>query len=190
MAVVSHRATWLIPALALVACNASIGEPAVTDGGANSPDAPVATADALALSDATPAPDAQPCIEGDGRITDPLTGVCYIFFAAPAGWSAARDACLAIDAHLVVSTSQEENDVFSPLAGLLDVWVGGNDIDAEGQWLWVTGEPVLYTNWRSGEPNNQGTDPSGEDCMIVEGDNGGLWDDRACVNTYGYICER
>jgi len=119
------------------------------------------------------------------------TGSCYIYFATRRDWPQARAACEAIGAHLVVSTSQGENDDFSPLAGLLDVWVGGTDSNAEGVWLWLTGELMSYTNWRTGEPNNSDpNNPNGEDCMIIEGDNGGLWDDRSCLKTYGYICER
>jgi hypothetical protein len=188
MAVRLYGAAWVL--IAFAACNADIGDPAVTDGGATASDAPIATPDAVPLPDAAPPADAQPCVEGDARITDPLSGVCYIYFEPPVEWSAARDACLAINAHLVVSTTQAENDAFTPLAGQLDVWLGGNDINAEGQWLWISGESMLYTNWRTGEPNNAGMDQLGEDCMILEGDNGGLWDDRGCANTYGYICER
>lgn len=188
MAVRPHRALWLL--IALGACNANIGDPTVTDGGTQPADAPIATPDSLPVPDAAAPADAQPCVEGDARVTDPMTGVCYIYFSTEVDWTAARDACLGIDAHLAVSTSQAENDVFSPLVGLLDAWVGGNDITTEDAWVWITGEPMLYTNWREGEPNDNGVDNMGEDCMIIEGDNGGLWDDRTCTNTYGYICER
>ena len=59
---------------------------------------------------------------------------------------------------------------------------------AEGVWVWLNGEPMVYTNWRAGEPNDGGT--NGEDCMIIEGDHAGLWDDRSCVVSYPYLCER
>lgn len=153
------------------------------------PDAAVPDA---AIPDAAPVPDApRPCIEGDDQVVDPTTGHCYLFFAQLATWDAARVACQVLDAHLVVSTSRAENDRFSPLAGLADVWVGGNDKSVEMTWVWLNGEPMSYTNWRTGEPNNSdANDPTGEDCMIIEGDNGGLWDDRSCQRTYGFICER
>lgn len=31
------------------------------------------------------------------------------------------------------------------------------------------------------------TDPT-EDCMILEADNGGTWDDRSCRTAYPYFC--
>ena len=35
-------------------------------------------------------------------------------------------------------------------------WIGINDIDNEGNFEWVSGDPVTYTNWAPGEPNNDG----------------------------------
>jgi len=35
-------------------------------------------------------------------------------------------------------------------------WIGMNDVNNEGNWEWVSGEPVTYTNWADGEPNNYG----------------------------------
>ena len=36
------------------------------------------------------------------------------------------------------------------------VWLGLTDEFEEGNWQWVTGEPLNYTNWYDGEPNNNG----------------------------------
>ena len=34
-------------------------------------------------------------------------------------------------------------------------WTSGSDIEVENKWVWTaTGQPVQYTNWASGEPNN------------------------------------
>lgn len=35
-------------------------------------------------------------------------------------------------------------------------WIGFNDIAQEGTWVWAGGDPVSYTNWAPGEPNNCG----------------------------------
>lgn len=33
-------------------------------------------------------------------------------------------------------------------------WIGCSDFAHEGQWVWSTGEPVTFTYWHEGEPNN------------------------------------
>ena len=35
-------------------------------------------------------------------------------------------------------------------------WIGLTDISHEGNFAWITDEPVNYTNWLEGEPNNLG----------------------------------
>jgi len=34
------------------------------------------------------------------------------------------------------------------------VWIGLNDVVAEGQWQWIGGEPATYFNWQSTQPDN------------------------------------
>jgi len=111
-----------------------------------------------------------------------------MYFTGPATWTDAVSACAALgpNAYIATSTDPLENGVIAHLAALDDVWIGASDSATEDVWLWDTGEPMPYTNWRSGEPN----DSNGEDCMILEGDNAGLWDDRGCSNLYAYVCER
>ena len=61
--------------------------------------------------------------------------------------------------HLATITSQEENDFVKDALDQGDVpsvWLGLTDEYEEGAWQWVTGEPVDYTNWVDGEPNNSG----------------------------------
>ena len=46
-------------------------------------------------------------------------------------------------------------------------WIGFNDAGAEGIWVWSSGEPVTYTNWDGGEPNNSAPPPWGEDYAVL-----------------------
>ena len=71
-------------------------------------------------------------------------------------------------------------------------WLGGyqNDKSSEpqGNWIWVTGEKWVYTNWRDGEPSNSG---AAEDCLeFYGGDPNGKWNDffKTALNN-GYIIE-
>jgi hypothetical protein len=192
----------LAVAVALAGCAGSVGpgwSPEASDagggGGLLGTDAatpilpPTTDAAMLPGTDAgAPPAGAAPCVEGDFNGVDPASGNCFMLFTTPTDWASAQAACAVFGptAHLATSTSAGENAVMAQLAGLQDVFVGATDAAAETIYVWITGEPLAYVNWRSGEPN----DSNGEDCMIIEGDNAGLWDDRDCLNTYWYLCER
>lgn len=38
------------------------------------------------------------------------------------------------------------------LTGLRSLWIGLNDVEREGTFVWSSGAPVTYTNWAPGEP--------------------------------------
>ena len=76
-----------------------------------------------------------------------------------------------------------------------DVWIGGQDLDVEGEWCWrdgeqfwegdETGSPMggLYSNWKAGEPSGAEV----ESCTRQK--NGGDWEDRKCTDTEKFVCE-
>lgn len=66
--------------------------------------------------------------------------------------------CESLGGHLATITSDGENTAlydFIKSLGYDDVFFGFTDSEVEGRWKWVTGETVSYTNWSSGEPNNE-----------------------------------
>lgn len=143
--------------------------------------------------DSAPPIDAMPCEGGNASLVDPSTGACYIRFDTPKNWLVATDNCRALGggAHLATITSAQENALLLNLAaGGVDFWLGGNDRAQEGEWRWITIESMTYVNWRAGEPNNGGNSGVVENCMIIEADMGGTWDDRPCDYAYPYLCER
>jgi len=185
---------WAVVLVALTAgCQASLGgDPAPATDAGTSVDASTTDAtqnDARIIPDG-PLPDAQLCDAGDVNAVDPATGNCYMLFQTVRNWVDARMQCaaLGLTSHLAVITTAEENGIVAPMAGVLDVWMGGNDLVAEMTWEWLNGEPFVWDNWRDGEPNDG--NKNGEDCMIIEGDRGGTWDDRNCSQQYAYLCER
>ena len=109
-------------------------------------------------------------------------------------WTSARSACISGGGHLVSITSPEENNFVWSLisgSGMFDQWIGINDYyGGEGNWQWVdTNEPVIYTNWASGEPNAAYPE---EDFGEIYRDNG-LWNDQweqRFITIYQYyVCE-
>ena len=81
-------------------------------------------------------------------------------------------------------------DVYGDNDGL---WIGlAQDPDGtepDDGWGWTSGEAVSYTDWGSGEPNNESGDNRKEDCALLwESDN---WLDVPCsglnVNRFGVL---
>lgn len=144
--------------------------------------------------------------------SDEFAGSLYElrFVGMDISWFDAKDDCEADGGHLVSITSEQENET---LLGLLQVaanegqacppgryvWIGFTDQDQEGQWEWITGEPVSYLNWAAGEPNNMvGLEHWGHMyCPGFEGIGlpaGGLWNDTFEAATVpgrflSYFCE-
>ncbi|XP_042638610.1 low affinity immunoglobulin epsilon Fc receptor [Orycteropus afer afer] len=111
---------------------------------------------------------------------------CYYFGEGAQMWIQAKYACNDLHAQLVSIHSPEEQDFLSRHAKK-DSWTGLQDLDVEGEFIWLDGSPVDYSNWRPGEPNNQ--DP-GENCMMMVGSSG-QWNDAFCRSQLeGWVCQQ
>lgn len=100
-------------------------------------------------------------------------------------WPAANTAAQALGGHLLTIESATENNLFT---GLGQHWLGLSDQASEGNFTWVTGEPVVYTSWNTGEPNNAGT--NGEQYAVINW-SAGLWNDfgNSTSGTLPFIVE-
>lgn len=175
------------------ACGGDIG------AGIDDPDAAARAFDAAPPDAALDAPPpVAACDDGVARFSDPSSGNCYFRFDTLEARDVARARCEALGAHLATITSAAEDAavaMVAPVGGTLpaetDAWIGGNDLAAEGTFVWDTGEPFVFDNFRDGEPNNNNpNDPAGEDCQVYEGDLL-TWDDRSCsLGLFVFICER
>jgi len=86
------------------------------------------------------------------RILNPQNGHWYLVIYPSRSWNGARDYCRKMKGDLVTITSEQENQFVYNLNA--DSWIGLSDTAQEGNWEWVTGEPLDYVNWAEGEPNN------------------------------------
>ena len=128
-------------------------------------------------------------------------GHAYLFCTDVIWWDEARSACQAQGLDLVVIETQDEN-AFVKGHIIVESWIGLNDIDIEGTFLWivpgdasVSGALITFEAWSTTNPD----DCAGfghQDCVII-GLNG-QWDDMACnesqtcpVVTWPrqYVCE-
>jgi hypothetical protein len=107
----------------------------------------------------------------------------YVIVLQPAGmnWSTANDVAVKLGGHLACIGDADEDAFIVKLnqsTGTNTPWIGLTDAEVEGQWKWVTGEKVSYTNWAPNEPNNLGD----EDAAQVHPH--GTWND---VNVNGLV---
>ncbi len=58
-----------------------------------------------------------------------------------------------------------------------NLWIGLTDQAVEGQHRWTSGEPVTFTNWNPGEPNNDGNEDFVEFYINTPGTFPGRWND-------------
>jgi hypothetical protein len=97
------------------------------------------------------------------REQDGGNGHWYALLPNTSGWMNCAAAAEAAGGHLATLTSAAENqfvlDVVAPdLFCRLAIGLKQRSGSAEpaGGWGWITGEPLVYTNWYTNEPNNVG----------------------------------
>ena len=101
-------------------------------------------------------------------------------------WDEADSYCRSVNGHLATLTSFEEQELITNLLkeeGLSECWLGGKR-DENGEFGWITGEPMVFTNWNGGEPNNLG---GHEDYIHTY--SSGKWNDLPGTNRKYFICE-
>ena len=141
----------------------------------------------ITLGAARPA-EAQ-CAAGYTQVSFASTFGCYRLTTSGMTWAGAQAQATSFGGYLAAIGSAAENAaVYSFASGLGrgTFFIGFTDEATEGTWVWVNGEPVVYTNWRTatGEPNNAGN----EDYARVEG---GPWNDvPASFQDFGVIEQR
>lgn len=88
----------------------------------------------------------------------------YALTRRPRSWTEAEAEAVSLGGHLAsVNDAQEQQFLIQTfLQGtekLRPFWIGLSDVAKEGQFAWTTSEPVAFTRWENGEPNDlQGED--------------------------------
>uniref|UniRef100_A0A671F306 C-type lectin domain-containing protein n=1 Tax=Rhinolophus ferrumequinum TaxID=59479 RepID=A0A671F306_RHIFE len=114
---------------------------------------------------------------------------CYYFGEGAKRWIQARLACSKLQGRLVSIHSQEEQDFLAKSIHRRGSWIGLRDLNIEGDFVWMDENPLDYSNWRPGEPNDGGERGLGEDCVMML--SSGQWNDAFCGNQLdGWVCDR
>jgi len=94
-----------------------------------------------------------------GPLTNAANGHTY-YLLSDTTWTASEAEARGLGGHLVTINDAAENqwvlNSFSPLTGVSEakLWIGLNDAANERQFVWASGEPVTFTNWYPGEPDD------------------------------------
>ena len=119
-------------------------------------------------------------------------GGCFKVHSNHLDWNSAKSACEALGSSLALPNSKAKSreflQLFNGAGASNELWIGlYRDPKNERRWLWVDGSIVYITSWRTGEPNNVG---SNEDCGAILMRSGeSKWNDATCYASLPYICE-
>lgn len=90
-----------------------------------------------------------------GPVTNPSNGHTY-YLLSKNTWSNAEAEAASLGGHLATIRNKAENDwvfsTFGSYGGAL--WIGLTDREKAFHFTWTSGEPVSYTNWGGGQPDN------------------------------------
>ncbi|XP_048245821.1 echinoidin-like [Haliotis rufescens] len=87
-------------------------------------------------------------------------GSCYTLIQNPSTWAEAEEICKDFDGFLVEISSSGENNFIKSFVknkglSVRAVWLGGNDLLSEANWMWSHSKLNLdFTNWAPGQPDN------------------------------------
>ncbi|XP_078359624.1 uncharacterized protein LOC144644082 isoform X3 [Oculina patagonica] len=123
------------------------------------------------------------CGKGWKKLTLNSVRGCYKLFKEPKTWEHALVSCMDEQASLASILSDDEETMISQVYSKSDFWIGYNDIDNEGDWVWSDRMTSSYTNWDDKSPNNGGVS-----CAIVT--RTGKWHDEPCQGQYSFICKK
>ncbi|XP_051991415.1 C-type lectin domain family 10 member A-like isoform X1 [Xyrauchen texanus] len=125
-------------------------------------------------------------------------GKCYYFSTVKMNWTQSRDYCVTLGGHLVIITSKAVQDFL--VSEVKEThWIGLNDLETEGHWVWVNNQPLsdsteFWIKRENGvrEPDNWTKDhPAGEDCASLGHSHGetDFWTDAFCFEEKRFVCE-
>jgi len=123
---------------------------------------------------------AKKCDENYTKIGDK----CFALMDKPTSWLMGLTACMIADGTIATVHSKKEQDALLQLTGGKKSWIGLKDFQDEGHFTWMNQDPVVYTNWASGEPSGE----EEEDCVAMGED--GTWSDEHCKEDLPYICQK
>ncbi|KAL3836018.1 hypothetical protein ACJMK2_021471 [Sinanodonta woodiana] len=116
-----------------------------------------------------------------------FTGQCYKISNSTQSWSESMALCHAEGAILATITDIYDMsflELFSATNApdAASIWIGLEDFQSTGDFEWISGAPVVYTNWDYGEPTLE------ENMCVVISE--GFWKQVLCNSSHPAICQK
>jgi hypothetical protein len=168
-------------------------DPTGTSAGGDDDDLQIDLDAAPGAPDARPTPDAEPPDAGPPCPAGWTEGDfgCYVEVVTPRAWSDAQARCMDLGGYLTEIDSAEENQwLRDNLQAPFELWIGLSDRAVEGDFRWIDGSALDFTDWDLFEPNDAN---GSEDCVELRVDGTGFadgWNDQDCAEERDSICER
>lgn len=124
----------------------------------------------------------------EGPISNPANGHSY-YLLDPKTWKEAEKEAVSLGGHLVtINDAAEQSWVVETFGNpQVGIWIGLTDDGTEGTWRWISGQPLIYTNWAPGEPNSNGVENWGHLWPVGISDVGGMWNDAPEQPMYAVV---
>ena len=122
----------------------------------------------------------------------------FTFHPNQLSWTAAEAYCATQGGHLASIRSMADNIVVHDLCAPSACWIGFNDIETEGDWVWSDGTANTFDSfpggqapWNPGEPNGSPTERTDGAYMYPTSNNwvrAGTWDDDDIGHKKSFVC--
>ncbi|XP_062051418.1 C-type lectin domain family 4 member A-like isoform X1 [Lepus europaeus] len=121
----------------------------------------------------------------------PFSSNCYLISTESKSWHESKHHCSAMEAHLLVINSKDEQDfIIQNLKNNFAYYVGLSDPEGQRHWQWVDETPynANVTFWHAGEPSDRD-----ERCVILnyrpQTPAAWGWNDIKCFQNQMSVCE-
>lgn len=115
-----------------------------------------------------------------------FNGNTYAFIENEMLWNEAREVCEKFGGHLAYINSEAEQEFITEITKNYYTALGGWDELSEGEWTWLDGSEMTFTNWRSGEPNNSYPH---QNHLYINYSGAGKWDNGYDNRMAPFVCE-
>ena len=115
-----------------------------------------------------------------------FSGFCYSTSQTCKNWTEAQKTCQIYNTSLITVKNQEENVYIQHRLNGDKGWIGFNDRDTEGTFVWAGNQSSNFTYWAPHQPNDFKLN---EDCVHTLGvAHKFTWNDVNCRSCHNYTC--